>query len=156
MPHQKTLNIRNEMIEKENDENKQIVVEQFDSYIKRIIKNEIVDYKRKKARLYSQEISLDEVDSNQIAKIEGYSDDIYSNYYWIYAREKKVGLTSRKLYEALRILTDLQIYILISLYVDDETQNDVANRLNISRGSLRYQNEKALDTLKKHLCIIEN
>lgn len=65
-------------------------------------------------------------------------------------------LTSQKLYEALCALTDLQIYILISLYIDDETQNDVANRLNISRGSLRYQNEKALNLLKEHLCIIEN
>lgn len=150
------MNTHNEVSKEENNKHEQVVVEKFDSYIKKIIKNEIIDYKRKKARLYSQELSFDEVDSKQIARIEGYSDDIYSNYYWIYVREKKVCLTSQKLYEALRELTDLQIYILISLYIDDETQNDVANRLNISRGSLRYQNEKALNLLKEHLCIIEN
>ena len=156
MPQKKAMNTQNEISKEENNQHEQVVVEKFDSYIKKIIKNEIIDYKRKKARLYSQELSFDEVDSKQIARIEGYSDDIYSNYYWIYAREKKVCLTSQKLYEALRELTDLQIYILISLYIDDETQNDVANRLNISRGSLRYQNEKALNLLKEHLCIIEN
>lgn len=156
MPQKKAMNTHNEVSKEENNQHEQVVVEKFDSYIKKIIKNEIIDYKRKKARLYSQELSFDEVDSKQIARIEGYSDDIYSNYYRIYAREKKVCLTSQKLYEALRELTDLQIYILISLYIDDETQNDVANRLNISRGSLRYQNEKALNLLKEHLCIIEN
>lgn len=135
---------------------KEIEIKEVEKKVKEELKNEIIDYKRKKARLYSQELSFDEVDSEQIARIEGYSDDIYSNYYWIYAREKKVCLTSQKLYEALHALTDLQIYILISLYIDDETQNDVANRLNISRGSLRYQNEKALNLLKEHLCIIEN
>ena len=74
------MNTQNEISREENNQHEQVVVEKFDSYIKKIIKNEIIDYKRKKARLYGQELSFDEVDSKQIARIEGYSDDIYSNY----------------------------------------------------------------------------
>ena len=54
MPHHNKLNVRN--AKEENNKNEQIIIEKFDSYIKKIIKNEIIDYKRKKARLYSQEL----------------------------------------------------------------------------------------------------
>ena len=74
MPQNKAMNAQNEISKEKNSQHERVVVEKFDSYIKKIIKNEIIDYKRKKARLYSQELSFDEVDSEQIARIEGYSD----------------------------------------------------------------------------------
>lgn len=48
MPQKKAMNTQNEISREENNQHEQVVVEKFDSYIKKIIKNEIIDYKRKK------------------------------------------------------------------------------------------------------------
>lgn len=46
MPQKKAMNTHNEVSKEENNQHEQVVVEKFDSYIKKIIKNEIIDYKR--------------------------------------------------------------------------------------------------------------
>lgn len=51
MPQKKAMNTQNEISREENNQHEQVIVEKFDSYIKKIIKNEIIDYKRKKSSL---------------------------------------------------------------------------------------------------------
>ena len=132
---------------------KQIVEMRFDSYIKKIVKNEMNDFYRAKKYVFENELDYSDADIGQIQNVEKTTVSYFSDYYWIYVKEKKVGVKSQALYDALMELNELQLYILISLYIDEESQEHVAKKLNISRGSVRYQNNKAIYCLRKNLCL---
>lgn len=76
-------------------------------------------------------------------EIIGYDDEI--NHEKEYLQTSKV-----EIYAMLDCLNDIQKKIIISKYINKLTDNEIASALGVSRQSVYYNKNKALDKLKKY------
>lgn len=130
-----------------SNDNDQIVVELYDSFMKKLLRNRSRTLKKRRYRYATHEFSVsdptthmkqphvDDGAGTNTLSIQGYAAEIMSDF----------------LYNALLALPEDLRLVIVLLYWFDWTTQDVAIRCNVTERTIRNRRDKALMGLRKML-----
>lgn len=122
----------------------------FKKYIKKVVENTRKDYDRKKNRLtkYEMVVSFEEEygfdNLNNAAVCEDFSDDLVSSY-----KEIENCISSDRLFVAIKELPSRLKKILYFKYIEDKTDEEIAQELGIKRQAVTKARNAALRMIMK-------
>lgn len=122
----------------------------FDSYCKRIIKNEAIDCFREIQKHRQREIFFSELSEKEWKQL--YMEDEYDldtcNFQVLgYDVEVKDALIA----EALKFLSDKKRKVVLLAYFLDMSDTEIAKRLNLRQSTIHYHRTSSLKSLKEFL-----
>lgn len=128
----------------------------FDSYCKRLIRNEGRNSLRAIGNRAKHEVSLSSLtptDEYGIAYQDDYSID---NAEMVHIEQKQVGVSDRYLGQALSQLLPQHRAVVLMYYFSDMTDEAIGQKLGLTTAAIRYRRKNALDKLKQLLEDISN
>ena len=122
----------------------------FDSYCKRILKNEAIDCLREIQKHRQREIFFSELSEKEWKQL--YMEDEYDldtcNFQVLgYDVEVKDALIA----EALNLLSDKKREVVLLAYFLDMSDTEIAGLLNLRQSTIHYHRTSSLKTLKQYL-----
>lgn len=122
----------------------------FDSFCKKVMRNEARNIYREWNRLHRYEIPISALTYEQLSEL--FTSDSY------FAHERvfpiygvQVIVSDDELAEAIERLSDRRRNIILSAYFLDLTDREIGERLDMLRATVQYQRQRALDDLRKIL-----
>ena len=122
----------------------------FDSYCKKILKNEAMDCYREIEKHRQREIffsELSEKEWNQLYMEDEYDLDTCNFRVKGFDIEVKDGLIA----EALKLLSEKKREVVLMSYYLDMSDTEIARYLNLRQSTIHYHRTSSLRTLKKYL-----
>ena len=122
----------------------------FDSYCKRILKNEAIDCYREIQKHRQREIffsELSEKEWKQLYMEDEYDLDIYKFRALGYDIEVKDALIA----EALKLLSEKKRGVVLMSYYLDMSDTEIARLLDLRQSTIHYHRTSSLKTLKEFL-----
>lgn len=129
---------------------KQTIRHQFDSFCKKILREEKVDYQRKLITQMNREIPYAELTQKQIDELrvtDKYRSDL--NFFKVFDFE--VGVENELLAEAIKSLSPISRDIVLLSYFMDYSDIEISELLNIVRRTVQYRRTSSLCKMKKHM-----
>ena len=134
---------------------KKTVRHQFDSYCRKVLREEARDYMRNLARQNAHEVSLSELSEEQMARL--YVLDEYPSELFHFAVEGyDIAVKNEKLAEALTALSDDKRDIVLLAYFLDMTDQEISDKLNVVRSTVQYRRASSLKEMKERLEVVED
>ncbi len=122
----------------------------FDSYAKRLIRNEGADAKKELARRAKREAQLSALSPVELSALVG--EDRYSlEKVTLFVRENEVDVFDTVLGQALSFLPPKWRDVLVLYYFLDESDAQIAGRLNMTPSGISHRRKVALSRLKDTL-----
>lgn len=122
----------------------------FDSYAKRLIRNEGADAKKELARRAKREARLSALSPVELSALAG--EDRYSlEKVTLFVRENEVNVFNAVLGQALSILPPKWRDVLALYYFLDESDAQIAGQLNMTPAGVSHRRKVALARLKDAL-----
>lgn len=122
----------------------------FDSYAKRLIRNEGADAKKELARRARREAQLSALSQVELSALAG--EDRYSlEKVTLFVRENEVNVFNAVLGQALSFLPPKWRDVLVLHYFLDESDAQIAERLNMTPAGVSHRRKVALTRLKDAL-----
>lgn len=122
----------------------------FDSFCKRLLKNEARDYYKHLQYRREHEISLSELSEEALEQFAVW-DRYFEDTYLFEVMGFEVAITNELLAEALKTLPqDRQEIILLSYFLG-MTDPEIAEQLNLVRRTVAYRRTSSLQALKKFM-----
>lgn len=122
----------------------------FDSFCKKILKNEARDYYKHLKYRQAHEISLSvlsEEAMEQLAIWDKYVEDTY--YFEVMGFE--IAVTDELLAEALKSLSQNRLEIVLLSYFLGMSDPEIAEHMNLVRRTVAYRRTSSLQALKKYM-----
>jgi RNA polymerase sigma factor (sigma-70 family) len=134
---------------------KKTVRHQFDSFCRKVLREEARDYIRQMSRLAEHEVSLSELSEEQMDRLlvldeypfEQYHFDVQG--YHIIVRDDKLG-------EALTSLSDEMRDIVLLSYFLDMSDREIGEKLNIVRCTVQRRRTSSLAEMRKRMEVNNN
>lgn len=122
----------------------------FDSYCKKIIHNEAVNYQKKQAKLREHQVSANQLNKDEYQEL--YSRSVTNegeNYFSIYGL--RINIKNESLFEAIDCLKLGRKQIILLFYFVGLTDKEIGELQEKSLGSVWYQRQEALEDLQQAL-----
>ena len=127
-----------------------IVRHQFDSFCKKILREEARDYERHIAWRSGHEELYAELPQEQECQL--YALDEYpSEQTYFHVQEYDIAICNDKLADALAVLSAEKRDIVLLSYFLDMTDKEIADKLDMVRHSVQYKRARSLKELKKEM-----
>ena len=123
---------------------------QFDSFCKKVLREELRDYKRHIAWRSAHEVSLSELSEDQIGRAY-FLDEYPSDSTQFEVRNYLVAIHDDRLAQALAELPGEARDILLLSYFLDMTDREIAERLNLVRCTVQRRRVKSLREIKQRM-----
>lgn len=128
------------------------VLEEFDSYISKVLRNEVRSYYRAKKQKDRTECSISDLSQTLLCNLSKTDEYFVDEIHRIVVLEKfEAEIKDVLLYEALSQLNNNSKDIVILKFWHDLTDEKIGKLLNMKRSSVNYAKIKALKTLKNLL-----
>lgn len=131
---------------------KKTVRHQFDSFCRKILREEARDYMKHIAWLSNNEVTISELSEEQMTQLYAV-DDHPSEQFRFRVQEFGVMVKDEKLANALITLIDEKLDIVLLAYFLDMTDQDIADQLNLVRRTVQYKRICSLEEMKQRLSI---
>ena len=125
---------------------KQTIRHQFDSFCKKVLRSEKVDYLRTLSSQMKKEILFSELSQSQIDELR-VTDKYPSDLTMFKVQDFEIGVENELLADALKSLPAISRDIVLLSYFMDYTDHEIAEMLNIIRSTVQYRR-----TTDKHPC----
>lgn len=122
----------------------------FDSYCKKILKHEVIDWQRAIKRLGEHEVSFSELSKQELERLT-VTDRYFEDEYVFNVLGESVGVLDYELGEALNGLPADRREIVLMSYFFDMTDKEIAEHLNMARRTVAYRRTVILQELKNHM-----
>lgn len=134
---------------------KKTVRHQFDSFCKKVLREEARDYFKQLARRSEQEASLSELSEEQLERL--YVLDEYPSDATLFdVQGYRVAVSNEKLADALSALPDDQRDIVLLSYFLDMTDQEIADKLDMVRRTVQYRRTSSLKEMKRRMEVCED
>ena len=127
---------------------KKTVRHQFDSFCRKVLREEARDYERHIAWRSDHEVSLSELSEEQERQMY-VLDEYPSEQTHFHVRGYDVAIENEDLANALTVLPDDKRDIVLLAYFLDMTDQEIADKLDILRRTVQYKRAQSLKELKK-------
>lgn len=122
----------------------------FDSYCKKVLKNEAINIQRQLQRQREKEISLSDLSEQDMSQLS-VTDDYMIDNDLFHVLEYDIGIKDELLGEALSNLAEEKRDIILLSYFLDMTDKEIAEALQLVRSTVQYKRTNALKELKRRL-----
>lgn len=129
---------------------KQTIRHQFDSFCKKILRGEKINFQRKLDTQIGHEILFSEMSAKQIDELR-VTDKYPSDVNMFKVSDFEIEVKSDLLAEALKALSPISRDIVLLSYFMDLSDTEIAEMLNIVRRTVQYRRTSSLSKLKKHM-----
>jgi len=133
----------------------QKIREQYDSFCKTLLKNEMIDYKREMKYREDHEVSIFTISEEDIEQINATDHGIE-----VTERFRVMGfdieVKNELLCEALKSLPKLKRDVILMSYFLDMTDTEIAKHMEVVRLTIRYHKLVSLQMLKKFMGEMDN
>lgn len=134
---------------------KKTVRHQFDSFCRKVLREEARDYERHIAWRSNHEISLSELSEERVRQM--YVLDRYpSEQIHFHVQGYNVTIENENLANALMVLSGDKRDIVLLAYFLDMTDQEIADTLDMVRRTVQYKRARSLKELKKEMEVTED
>ena len=134
---------------------KKTVRHQFDSYCRKVLREEARDYMRSLVRKGEREVALSELSEEQMVRLY-VSDEYPSEQFHFDVQGYDIAVKDEKLAEALASLSDDKRDIILLAYFLDMTDQEIASKLNVVRRTVQYRRASSLKEMKQRMEVMED
>ena len=120
----------------------------FDSFCKKVLKNEVRNYYSELERLRDKEISFSELSTQELGQLST-TDNYFSTEQTFNVQGRDIIVNDMSIVEALRNLPQHKRDIILLSYFLDLSDVEIGKRLDIVRSTVQYQRTSTLQKLKK-------
>ncbi|HAC0715869.1 TPA_asm: sigma-70 family RNA polymerase sigma factor [Listeria monocytogenes] len=121
----------------------------FDSYCKKILKNETRNIYKEFERLKKYEISMDSISEKELAKHVVYESNLTGEFLFIVENVGTIIVAGEVIAEALKCLSNDKRNIVLLSYFLGMSDRAIAEKLNLVRRTVSRKRNRALLELKK-------
>ena len=129
---------------------KKTVRHQFDSFCRKVLREEGRDYIKRLAWQSEHEVSLSELSEEQMTQLY-VLDEYPSEQFHFQVQGLSVAVKDEKLADALASLPDEKRDIVLLAYFLDMNDREIADSLNLLRGTVQYRRTSSLKEMKKRM-----
>lgn len=129
---------------------KKTIRHQFDSFCKKVLRSEKVDYLRTLSSQMKKEILFSELSQSQIDELR-VTDKYPSDLTMFKVQDFEIGVENELLADALKSLPAISRDIVLLSYFMDYTDHEIAEMLNIIRSTVQYRRTSSPNKMKKHM-----
>ncbi|NLL76359.1 MAG: sigma-70 family RNA polymerase sigma factor [Clostridiales bacterium] len=123
---------------------------QFDSFCRKILREEARDYIRHIIWRSGHEVSISELSEEQMSQLY-VLDEYPSEQFHFQVQGFNITVKDEKLANALATLSDEKRNIVMLAYFLDMTDQEIADRLNIVRRTVQYKRASSLKEMKRRM-----
>lgn len=134
---------------------KKTVRHQFDSFCRKVLREEARDYARDLARQGEREVSLSGLSEEEMARLY-VLDEYPSEQFHFDVQGYDIAVKDERLADALGSLSDDKRDIVLLAYFLDMTDQEIADKLNVVRRTVQYRRASSLKEMKKRLEVVED
>ena len=134
---------------------KKTVRHQFDSFCRKVLREETRDYMRSLVRQGEHEVSLSELSEEQMARLY-VLDEYPAEQFCFDVQGYHIVVKDEKLAEALAELSNEKRDIVLLAYFLDMTDQEISDKLNIVRRTVQYKRASSLKEMKQRLEVVED
>lgn len=134
---------------------KKTVRRQFDSFCRKVLREEARDYIRELVRRAAHEVPLSELSEEQMERL-CVLDEYPSEAIHFDAQGFDVAINNEKLADALTALPDDKRDIVLLAYFLDMSDQEIADKLNMVRRTVQYRRTSSLKEMKQRLEVTED
>lgn len=134
---------------------KKTVRHQFDSFCRKVLREEARDYARDLARQCEREVSLSGLSEEEMARLY-VLDEYPSEQFHFDVQGYDIAVKDERLADALGALSNDKRDIVLLAYFLDMTDQEIADRLNVVRRTVQYRRASSLKEMKKRLEVVED
>jgi len=120
----------------------------FDSFCKRVLKNEVRDYYDEIKRLREKEVSFSELSAQELERLAT-TDKYFSTEQIFNVLGLDVIVNSESIAAALKNLPERKRDIILLSYFLELSDTEIGKKLNLIRSTVQYQRTSTLKVLKK-------
>lgn len=132
---------------------KKTVRHQFDSFCRKVLREEARDYLRELARRAAHEVPFSELSEEQMERL--YALDEYpSEVIHFDVQGYDIAIGNEKLADALASLPDDKRDIVLLAYFLDMSDQEIADKLNLVRSTVQYRRASSLKEMKQRLEVV--
>ena len=121
---------------------------QFDSFCRKILREEFIDYMRQQKYRSEHEIPIHEFFQNN-AECVGIEDEYPSDYFYFWVNGCGVRIENESLAKALMALSEEKRKIVLLAYFFDMSDQKIADSLNAVRRTVQYKRTTSLKEMKR-------
>lgn len=128
----------------------QIVMEQFDCFCKKVMRNKARDIYREYKRYQARYVSLSSLSSAQLEELsihESYLVDVIC----FDIQGVSISVTDDIIAKAIETLPMPSKEIVLMHYFLEMSDTEIAKQLEMKRGTVYYHKKKGMDTIRKYL-----
>lgn len=129
---------------------KKTVRHQFDSFCRKVLREEARDYIKHIVWLSDNEVSLSELSEEQMTQLYGL-DEYPSEQFHFQVQGFSVAVSDEKLAVALHALPDEKRDIVLLSYFLDMTDQEIADKLNMVRYTVQRRRASSLKEMKQRM-----
>ena len=134
---------------------KKTVRHQFDSFCRKVLREECRDYFREISRLASHEVSLSELSDEQLSQLT-VMDEYSAELHHFDVQGYDVAVRDDRLGEALTALPDKKRDIVLLSYFLDMSDKEIAEKLNMVQRTVQHRRTSSLSEIKQRLEVLED
>ena len=120
----------------------------FDSFCKKVLKNEVRDYYDEMKRLREKEVSFSELSAQELERLAT-TDKYFSTEQIFNVLGLNVIVNSESIAAALKNLPERKRDIILLSYFLELSDTEIGKKLNLIRSTVQYQRTSTLKALKK-------
>ena len=132
----------------EQQKYKESVRHRFDSYCKKVLKHSLINFYRERKRRSEREITFSDMSMRDFAGL-AVSDEYFTSEYTFNVLGETINVSDSDLAEALCTLPADRLEIVLMSYFLGMKDREIAEQLNMVRGTICYQRNSSLKKLKK-------
>lgn len=120
----------------------------FDSYCKKVVKNEAINIQKRLNKQRKREMSfsdLSEWELERLAQYDEYTFEVTTFQVLVF----NIGIKNELLSESMSMLSKDKQQIILLSYFFDMTDQEIADALSLARSTIQYKRTKALEELQK-------
>ena len=134
---------------------KKTVRHQFDSFCRKVLREEARDYARDLARQGEREVSLSGLSEEEMARLY-VLDEYPSEQFHFDVQGYDIAVKDERLADALGSLSDDKRDIVLLAYFLGMTDQEIADKLHVVRRTVQYRRASSLKEMKKRLEVVED
>lgn len=120
----------------------------FDSFCKKVLKGELVDYHRHMTYLRKHEVMLSELSEKTLSQLYTIDEyDMENDCFQVLGYD--IAVKDELIAEALQALTEKKRNVILLSYFMDMNDTEIAKEMNLVCSTIYEHRKKALDLLKK-------
>jgi len=128
----------------------QTIRHQFDSFVKRVLRGEVSDYRKELARRSEHEVAFSELSEKELGTL--YTTDEYpSDFHTFHVLGYAVAVENPSIGAALEALPEKKRDIILLAYFLDMSDTEIAKCLNLVNSTIHYHKARTLQQLRNLL-----